>query len=377
MGMENKPLEILIIEDNQGDFILVKEYLRDSELDYRLDWAKDLKSGIESLKNKRFDVVLLDIGLPDSTGINTVGKVLVHCEDTAMIVITGNTDQQRGITAMKFGAQDYIVKENLSDQLLERTIRYSLERKKNEKILVQKNQELKEANAEKDRFFSIIAHDLRSPFNAILGYLDLLNEEYDNYTEPERRKFISSVLKSANNTFSFIENLLEWSRSQRGHIKYEPVEISIQAIIDQVKTVLSGSAEKKKIEIISAVSDNSIAFADYNMIYTVMRNLISNAIKFSYAGGNVFISDSGNDDSVYISIKDKGTGMSQQVVEKLFKIDEKVQESGTAKEKGTGLGLILCKEFIERNKGTIRVKSEEGKGSEFIIELPASENRTI
>jgi len=240
-----------------------------------------------------------------------------------------------------------------------------------EKIVDQRTSELKEANATKDVFFSIIAHDLKSPFNSISGFLNLMYEDYDSFSDDEKKRFLKTILDTANNTFSLLENLLEWSRSQRGKIIYSPETIDISMLIEEIIFILQRNAENKQIKILPIADDNLTSWADVNMARTILRNLVSNAIKFSYPNQRVMIKSQNSGDEVIISVSDKGTGIKESDLSKLFKIDEKIQKPGTLKEKGTGLGLVLCKEFASKNRGKIWVESELGKGSTFSFSLPA------
>ncbi|MCD4746249.1 MAG: tetratricopeptide repeat-containing sensor histidine kinase, partial [Bacteroidales bacterium] len=231
-------------------------------------------------------------------------------------------------------------------------------------------QKLKIANATKDKFFSIIAHDLKNPFNAIMGFSNILYEEFKDFNEDEKKQMIKNIYEASENTYRLLQNLLEWSRSQTGSIEVKPKIIDLSVIINDDITILLTNAQKKKIKLHSDITFNTLAYVDENMIRTVTRNLISNAIKFTDNHGDVkvFAKESGNTVEVYIS--DTGIGISEDNIQKLFKIDKQFRTNGTANEKGTGLGLILCKEFIKRNGGEIWVESEEGKGSQFIFTLP-------
>jgi signal transduction histidine kinase len=238
---------------------------------------------------------------------------------------------------------------------------------------------MKELNASKDKFFSIIAHDLKGPFNAIMGFSDILTMEWDEYTEEERRHFIRNINSSAKNTFRLLENLLEWAMTQTGKVLFNPSRIDLSVLANDVVILLREQAEKKQIKVFTAINFNTNVMADENMVRTVFRNIVSNAIKFTSPGGyvRIFTKDIPpvNDQPamVEVSVIDNGTGIDRELLPKLFRIDEKIRNQGTSHEKGTGLGLILCRELVEKNKGTIGVQSESGKGSRFYFTLPAGE----
>lgn len=229
---------------------------------------------------------------------------------------------------------------------------------------------LNEVNATKDKFFSIIAHDLKSPLNTIVGFLQLLNDHVEAFTTDELKNFAGSMNKSVKNLLGLLDNLLQWSRSQTGTMEYNPTDIHLKELINENISLLTGHAQSKGITLANHVPDQLYIKADMNMLQVVFRNLLSNAVKFTRNGGEVFVGVIATENSINISVKDNGVGMSPEKLEKLFNIGSHHISNGTAQEKGNGLGLILCKEFVEKNKGKIRVESYPGKGTSFIVSLP-------
>ena len=241
--------------------------------------------------------------------------------------------------------------------------------------LERQNGELEKLNAEKDKFFSIIAHDLRNPFTPLLSLSELLEDSYDDMDADEVKKIITIIHNSSESVYKLLENLLEWSRSARGEMAYEPVENNINEIIYDCVNHLQSQTNAKNISI--ELPDNLIkidVMCDMNMIHTVIRNLVSNAIKFSFDSSTIKVSvNDYSEDSNYVqvSVRDSGVGISQENIDKLFKIDQKITSTeGTNKETGTGLGLILCKEFIDKHNCKIWAESEIGKGTTFSFTLP-------
>lgn len=233
-----------------------------------------------------------------------------------------------------------------------------------------KNEELGQLNSEKDRFFSIIAHDLKTPFNSIIGFSNLLVDIVNDKDYEEVEKISSLIQKSSHRAMDLLMNLMEWSRSQTGRIEFKPKQYDFDIIIDDILDLLNPSAEKKSINLVKQVDSDSLAIVDKDMISTVLRNLISNTIKFSFPESEIIISFKKMNGNIIISIKDTGVGIPKNRINKLFKIDENISTPGTQKEQGTGLGLILCKEFIDKHNGKIWVESSEGSGSNFIISIP-------
>ena len=244
------------------------------------------------------------------------------------------------------------------------------ERKNIEEQLKAYANELKDLNATKDKFFSIIAHDLKGPFNAILGFSDLLAESYDDFSEEEKMNFIQNIKIASDSTYKLLENLLDWSRLQTGKINPTPEMIDLSLLTLENISVLKSMADNKRIKLYSSIQYNTRAFADANMVRTILRNLMSNAIKFTRPGGEVNISSTEDNAMVQICVWDNGIGISAARLGMLFRIDEKLSTKGTANETGTGLGLLLCKEMIERQGGHLWVESETGQGSRFYFTLP-------
>jgi len=246
------------------------------------------------------------------------------------------------------------------------------ERKRAEEEIQQKNKELRILNAEKDKFFSLIAHDLRSPFNSLLGFTQMIIEELPALKPEEIKKIALSMRKTTANLYSLLENLLEWSRLQRDLISFNPEAFPLRHRIAETMELLMESANKKKIAIRYDIPAEMEVYTDKIIFEAIIRNLASNAIKFTHEKGEVTISAKVMpDNSVQISISDTGIGMNQTMVTNLFRLDENTNRKGTQGEPSTGLGLIICKEFIEKHGGELWVESEEGKGSTFRFTLPS------
>lgn len=229
---------------------------------------------------------------------------------------------------------------------------------------------LKEIIATKDKFISIIAHDLRSPFNSIIGFLELLQSKYDEFSDLERKENISLISENATITLNLLENLLVWAKSQTGGLTFRPVKQKLSSILNSVNEIFNSAINQKKLTLKLFITDDIEVFADINMLTSLFQNLISNAIKYSRQGDEIGINVQEYQNQIEIIVSDNGNGMSKKTVNKLFKVGEDVSMPGTYNEKGSGLGLILCKEFVEKHNGSILVESELGKGSKFIIRLP-------
>jgi signal transduction histidine kinase len=253
---------------------------------------------------------------------------------------------------------------------------------RNEQIIIQKEElnllykEQYKQNETKNKFFSIIAHDLKSPFQSILGFSELLSSEYEYLTETQRKEAATNILNVSNDTYRLIENLLEWGRTQTGAVRAVFRSFNVRDLVLETLPVFQAPLKKKNIELTYDLPPLLQAWADSDMIMTALRNIISNAIKFTPPGGNIHLSSSQTDDMVKLSVRDNGTGMEPDILERLFTFDPKVQRAGTMGERGTGLGLALCLEFMELNHGSIKIESEPGNGSTFSILMQPVNRRT-
>jgi len=251
------------------------------------------------------------------------------------------------------------------------------ERLKVARELKKSSDDLEEANATKSKFFNIIAHDLKDPFNAILGFSSLLHDEYDRYTEKEKKYFIQQIDSATQGTYKLLENLLQWSRSQSGKMDCVPELIDFCNVANNLVAILKTQADAKNIKLYSAIPFGTMVYACENMVGTVLRNLITNAIKFTPRGGQIIITSKKEKNMVRVDVRDSGIGIKAEHLDKLFRIDTQYKSVGTENEKGSGLGLILCREFIEKNKGQISVESVPGKGSVFSFTLPIANGRSM
>jgi signal transduction histidine kinase len=244
---------------------------------------------------------------------------------------------------------------------------YSLEL---ENTILVRTKELEAAIATKDLIFSIIAHDLKSPFNSILGFTELLKNKIRNLDVEKSEKLISSMYLQARNTYNLLENLLNWARSNSNQIVFNPIPCKISTICDVIINQVGDSAQLKNIIINSFHTDNSYAFADKNMLEVVLRNLLSNALKYTERNGKIEIYSMPVGEFIEITVSDNGVGMTEEVKVKLFKSDLHESKPGTENERGTGLGLVICNDFIQRNQGKIRIESNDKKGTSFKFTLP-------
>lgn len=289
----------------------------------------------------------------------TKGELITYEGQPAIVIVSVDiTDRKIAEDQLRRNAEEL----KLNKELLEEKARQ----------LSKSESELRKTNASKDKFFSIIAHDLKGPFNGLLGLSEFLANEIDSLSLEEISSFAGDINKSAGKLFNLLENLLDWSRMQTEGNLSNPSHIVLHKKVRDIMTLLRKNAETKSICISAHIDENITVYADQNMLHSILQNLVTNSIKFTNPGGEIVISAKDYSTIVEISVSDNGIGMDEIILNKLFKIDENISISGTNMEKGTGLGLILCKEFVEKNGGRIWVESKPGQGTMFTFTLPKS-----
>jgi PAS domain S-box-containing protein len=318
-----------------------------------------LKTGKDMLVDAELDLKLRKQGVTDLIGPATeiwLGVTLkVKNKPIGVIVVQDYNDKTT------FGEEEKQILTYVSEQIAS-----AIRKKMDEDELKRYSEELKELNASKDKFFSIIAHDLRSPFHGLLGLTNILNYDQNNLSPEEVKNYLKEVHNSTSNLYSLIENLLDWARIQTGRLPFNPGAVNAYLIVEEVKEILQNFIKLKSINIKNELTKKTIVYADEDMIRSLLQNLLSNAIKFTNNGGSVRVyAEKINDDKLLFNVEDNGVGINEEVLTKLFKIDQNITTQGTNKEKGTGLGLLLCKEIVEKHNCEITVKSKQGEGSCF------------
>ena len=387
---------LLVVDDNATNLNMLLDYFHD--VGYKVLIASNGEQALQQVQHVSPDLILLDVMMPGIDGFETCQRLKDQekTKDIPVIFMTALTETVEKVRGFAVGGVDYITKPLQYEEVLARvnahlTIRKLQQelQKKNEDLekytillanrnvqlheknfeLDEKNAQLKALNADKDKFFSIIAHDLRNPLGALRELPQIIVENIETYTRDELLRLILLQRDAAKNLFALLENLLTWSRIQRGMIEFNPQQISLENVIARNIALMQSQAEQKQITLTNLVQENIPILADYNMIDTVIRNLMSNALKFTREGGSIQVSAAHTDEFAEVAVADTGIGIKEQYIAKLFRIDEQYRRIGTANEKGTGLGLILCKEFVEKHGGHLWVESEIGKGSTFRFTL--------
>ena len=303
------------------------------------------------------------LGIPLKVFNNTIGVMVV--QDYNDPKVYGDNEKEI-LTIISEQIATAIYKKRTEYQLMA----YTLELQTLNELLSESEKNLKELNASKDKFFSIISHDLKGPYQGMLSILDMLIKDYDNMDDEEKIDIFNKIRNSSQRTYNLLDNLLQWSRMQTGKIKFHPEKINLSNVSAGIIDLFSDSANAKGINIKNTIIEDIFVFADHNMIQLIIRNLLSNAIKFSNPGKDILVSAEVNNNFIEISVRDFGIGINKERAMNLFRIDVQNSTTGTANETGTGLGLLLCKDMVNLHKGTIRVESEEGEGSTFSFTIP-------
>ncbi|MGD8779253.1 MAG: hybrid sensor histidine kinase/response regulator [Ignavibacteria bacterium] len=361
-NIQTEFVKILIVDDIPENIHVAKEILEGEN--YKVIVATSGEKAIARTEKTNPDLILLDINMPGMDGFEVcqILKAQEHTKNIPIIFLSALADTQNIVKGFELGAVDYITKPFKAEEVLVRV--------KTQVEMMRLNYRLKKEVTNKNKFCAIMAHDLKNPFIALTGLSDIIMHDYETMPKEEIVELVGEIHKASSNTQKLLENLLEWSRAQVGSIKVSPENFLLRELVDQVLELLKPSTLLKKVELLSDVNPSVRVYADKDMIETVVRNLLTNAIKFTPEHGVVKISAVQKEDKVSIIIEDSGIGMEEELKKKLFDITENVKRDGTLGESGTGFGLIIVKEFICENWGDIQVESEVGKGSKFIFTLP-------
>lgn len=357
--MEKKPL-ILIIDDVPENIQVLLQILEKEK--YRFAIATNGQEGFDAIEAEKPDLILLDIILPNMNGFEICKQLKENrkTKDIPIIFLTVLDETDDIIKGFNLGAVDYITKPFNEYEVIVRV--------KTQLNLRQAKLELQNMNQTKDRLFSIIAHELRNPFNNIINFLELIISNFDSYEKERIIQILTAVHSDGIRVSELLENLLYWSPSQRAKIEVKKQPFNLHENVMINFQLLSESASNKGIELINEVDKEIIGLADQNMISTVLRNIVSNAIKFT-DGGSVRVKSKDGNDEIVVSVEDNGVGIAANKLDGIFDLNKHVSTKGTANEPGTGFGLVLSNDFIKSNGGKIWVESKVGKGTTFYFSL--------
>ncbi|MCL6267170.1 hybrid sensor histidine kinase/response regulator [Flagellimonas myxillae] len=361
---------ILAVDDEQLNLELLRFILERN--DYEFEGTSDDDYFFELLETRKPDLILLDVIMPRIEGFELCEKIkgFESYRGIPIIFLTGKVNVQDKVKGFEVGGVDYVTKPFNEQELIARIQTHvELIRAKNQ--IEEQAQNLKQSNDLKDRMFSIIGHDLRSPLSAAKLKMDFIMR---GIIDPKDEKFLDEtvydLLKTMDEALNLLQNLLGWAKSESDQIQMIPEKLDISDLVEQTFRLLKLGSDHKHIVMQNNVPEEVFAFADNNMIKTVLRNIVSNAIKFTPVEGLIKINSKHAKNHLVIEIEDNGNGIPKEDIKKILNPNEHFSKLGTEKEPGTGLGLILCQNFVRKNGGTLKIRSEVGKGSTFYFDLP-------
>lgn len=366
-------IKVLLVEDDEVDIRFAKRLLArcSRPVKFVVESAGTLSAAVECLGDGEYNIVLLDLGLPDSSGIETVRKVSEVNPRIPIVVLTGLDDEEAGLLAIKSGAMDYLVKGLSLNNSLVRTVLYALERKKAEEELRKANEKLKEYDRLKSEFVSTVSHELRTPLSIIMGAIKLMLDEIPGKIVHEQKDVLATAMESVKRLSKIVDSLLSISRIESGRLDLQIAVVNICELVKDTVSDYKPLAREKGICLDCEVPQQSVDISlDPDKTKQVLINLISNSLKFTPEGGWVKVICAEQDEEVLVSVRDSGVGIAKEDIPKLFdKFTQFGRRAGPG-EKGTGLGLAISKGIVELTRGRIWAESELGKGSKFTFTLP-------
>ena len=370
--MQINPAEfkLLVVDDVQTNVLLLKALL--SKEGYGILVANNGQEALEVIRNENPDLILLDVMMPGMDGFEVAERLKseeYRCE-IPIIFLTALDDTQSIVNGFKLGAGDFISKPFRKEELMVR-IKHQLALVAARRIIEEKNEELRKTIAGRDKMYSVIAHDLRSPMASMKMLLNtiMMSVEKDKI-DPDIFDMLEMSNKTSEEVFSLLDNLLKWTKSQLGKLTVIPQKLDISGLADGVVEVMNSVAEVKHIKLIRTDHESFFVYVDIEMIKSILRNLISNAVKFSNPDSEIKVGIKAEDGKVIVSVTDSGKGIKKEDQHKLLKDSTHFTTYGTNSEEGSGLGLLLCRDFARKNGGELWFESEENLGSVFSFSLP-------
>jgi len=370
--VKTEATRVLVIEDNPGDARLVKEALSEvKRARFELEFVERLDAGIDRLGEGGIDVVLLDLGLPDATGFDGIARIQTEAPTVPIVVLTGSDDAAVARGAVNAGAQDFVVKGDLAPDVLGRTLTYAIDRQRTLIELSQLNRRLEATNDLRNEFVAIVAHDLRGPMTTVAGFADLLVDRWGSWEDGEKIEFLQAISRNTKHLAEFVEDVLQVARVEAGEFAFEIRAFDIRSLTQRALDEVAGAHVDRRFEL-DAVDDFPLALGDEDRQWQVLTNLLSNAVKFSPPGEPVAIALSCNGDSVQVAVTDRGPGIAESDVPKLFQKFGRLSTPESRRVPGTGLGLYICKTMVETQGGRLWCESSPGRGSTFLYTIPVA-----
>lgn len=355
MLFERSPIGMALVDHKSGEFLEVNDAVLKSS-----GYTRD-----EFMNLSYWDITPIEYEAQEKAQIETLNKTCSFGPNTKEYIRKDGTRYPISISGALFT-------EINGEKVVWGIIEDITERKKAEQTIREQNEKLKSLNAAKNRFLTILAHDLKSPFTSLLGLFELILLKYNEYSRKELMEYIRMMNTVTQNTYSLLNDILLWIKADSNKVEFKPERIDINLIYNEIIESFLPIAKTKEITIIKRIQEYDNLYADKNMLKTILRNLISNAIKFTHKKGTVEINTQIKENIYQTTVSDTGIGISSDRLEEIFKVATNSSTTGTFDEKGTGLGLLICKEFVEKHGGSIQVKSIAGQGSSFTFEFPVT-----
>ncbi|MEG3620239.1 hybrid sensor histidine kinase/response regulator [Magnetovibrio sp. PR-2] len=367
-------MDILLVEDSRTSVLMVSSLLDDDPTeDYQLTVAGTVAQAREHLQNHEFDLILLDLTLPDSSGLATVDSVFEVAKGTGIVVLTSISDEQVGLSALKHGAQDFLIKDETYRKVLLRAVKYARQRSISERDVREAREMAEFATKSKSSFIANLSHELRTPLNAVIGFSELMMNGLAGDLDDKQREYLNDIHKSGQYLHGLIGTVLDLSKIEADRLDVSEEQVSLSAVVEDVIETTGQSYTDAKVNMVADVSDHlPVLKGDATKIRQIVTNLVTNAVKYSPDGGEVnikvFLSDRGD---MVLEVSDQGIGIPQEDINKILQPFERTQVSKDRKIEGTGLGLPLTKGLVEAHGGSITIDSEVGVGTTATVKLPA------
>jgi two-component system, sensor histidine kinase and response regulator len=361
---------ILLIDDDAVDRQAVRRALGASDLNWDLTEAASGAEGLAAARDGRFDCVLLDYRLPDASAFDLLADLLApESGGNAVMMLTGESDPEAALNLMRAGALDHLAKAEMTPQTLARAIRYAKARRGFVAELQEKSAALDALNRQKSLLLSIIAHDLRNPFQVMLGMSEVLSKAVADREPAKIERRAQGIRQAAEQAHTLMEDLFTWASLQMDQAEVVMEPVALEPLARAAADPCRKAAEQKGVTV-EVDCEGSEVIAQRDMLSTILRNLVGNAVKFTPAGGRVTVRAPADGDAWVLEVSDTGIGMDADTQERLFRLEQRVTTLGTEGEKGSGLGLLLCRDLAERLGTTLGVRSEPGRGTTFCLRLP-------
>jgi signal transduction histidine kinase len=361
------PIKVLLVEDNPGDARLLREMLAEGYgSPFELTHAERLAAARQHLQDNCFDVILLDLSLPDAHGLDTITSVYKEAPSVPVVVLTGLDDEEVGLKAVQYGAQDYLIKGQIDGNLLARALRYGVERKR---VLAA----LEQSNKVKSEFLGFVSHELRTPLNQIVGQAAMIQDGLLGEINGEQSKALEKVLRYSHELASMINGLLEATRIGAGAVEVKTEEVELGRFLDELKSLYNTPLEKNVSLLWDSPSDLPSIRTDGGKVKHIVQNLIDNAIKFTEKGSvKISCRYLPKNNAAEFKVADTGSGIPEESLPSIFEMFRQANCSQTKPSRGVGLGLYIVKQFVELLGGKIEADSKLGKGSTFTVTLPSA-----